>query len=180
MKYDNLWDIPSVNEALNPTDNICEIMKQQGQYLKENTNGKIFGRFSKIKKVNPLSTMGAVLATFSVKEILQNDDSSVLADANELYSNQKYGFEIYNSTYKFRVFEMIVSPVYPAHIIIDEGVVANIEEEILSCVSKGKEANHYLINNDNDLLDCLRLIFASKKVKYLLYKLQQLEEKKNN
>ena len=181
MKYDNLWDIPSANEELNPTDNIYDIMKEQGQYLKENTNGKIFGKFSKIKKINPLSTMGVVLSAFSTREVLQNDDSNSLADANELYSNQKYGFEIYNSTYKFRVFEMIISPVYPAHIIIDEGITTNIEDEIVSYSEKGKEANHYIINSDEELIGCLRLIFSSKKVKYLLYKLQQqAEENKNN
>ena len=123
MTYENLWDIPSVNEVLNSTDNIFDIMKAQGQYLKENTNGRIFGKFSKIKTINPLSTMGAALTAFAPREVLQNNDSSALADANELYRDQKYGFEIYNSAYKFRVFEMIILPVYPAQIIIDEGVV---------------------------------------------------------
>lgn len=180
MKYDNLWTISSDYEELNPTDNIYEIMKQQGQYLKEITNGKIFGKFSKIKKVNSLSAIDAVLTAFSTKEVLQNHDSNALEDANELYSDQKYGFEIYNTTYKFRVFEMIISPVYPAHIIIDEGVTANIEDEIVSFSDKGKDANHYIINSDEELLGCLRLIFSSKKVKFLLYKLQQTETSKSN
>ena len=180
MKYDNLWDIPSDNEDLNSTDNIYDIMRDQSQYLKKNTNGRIFGKFSKIKKVNPLSTMGIVLNAFSTKEILQNDDSNSLLDANELYSNQKYGFEIYNDSYKFRVFEMIISPVYPAHIIIDEGIIENIEDSILSYSEKGKEANHYIIGSDDDLIGCLRLIFSSKKVKYILFKLQQSKEQNDS
>lgn len=176
MTYENLWDIPSVNEVLNSTDNIFDIMKAQGQYLKENTNGRIFGKFSKIKTINPLSTMGAALTAFAPREVLQNNDSSALADANELYRDQKYGFEIYNSAYKFRVFEMIILPVYPAQIIIDEGVVSTIEDEIALCAEKGKTANHYIIKNDDELIGCLRLILSSKKVRYILYKLQQQSE----
>ena len=181
LKYENLWDIPSTNEEMNSTDNIIDIIRQQGQYLKDSTKGKIFGRFAKIKKVSPLATMGVVLTAFSPREVLQNDDSNELIDANELYSNQKYGFEIYNSTYKFRVFEMVISPVYPVQIIIDEGIANNIEEEIPMYASKGNAANHYAINSDNDLLGCLKLVFSSKKVRYLLFKLQQqVEEKKTD
>lgn len=178
MKYENLWVIPSTNDEINKTDNIFEIVRQQGQYLKEHTNGKIFGKFAKIKKVSPLSTMGAVLSTLATREVLQNDDSNALIDANDFYVDQKYGFEIYNNTYKFRVFEMIISPVYPAHIIIDEGITEYIEAELISFVEKGKEANHYIFESDESLIECLRLIFSSKKVKYILYKLQQPENDK--
>lgn len=173
MRYDNLWDIPSDNEDILSSDNVFEIMKQQGQYLKESSHQKIYGKFCKIKTVNPLSTMGVVLSAFATKEVLQNDETDSLKDASDWYKSQKYGFEIYNKSYKFRVLEMIITPVYPIHLIIDEGITENIQDEITSCAEKGNIANHYLVSSDEQLLDCLRLIFTSKKVRYILYRMSQ-------
>lgn len=173
MRYDNLWDIPLDNEEILSSDNVFEIMRQQGQYLRESSHQKICGKFCKIKTVNPLSTMGVVLSAFATKEVLQNDETDSLKDAGDWYKSQKYGFEIYNKSYKFRVLEMIVTPVYPIHLIIDEGITENIQDEICSCAEKSNIANHYLVSSDAQLLDCLRLIFTSKKVRYILYKMSQ-------
>ena len=173
MKYKNLWDMPLNNDDILSSDNVFEIMKQQGQYLKESSHNKIYGKFCKIKKINPLSTMGVVLSAFATKEVLQNDETDSLMDAGDWYKSQKYGFEIYNNSYKFRVLEMIITPVYPIHLIIDEGITENIQDEISSCAEKSNIANHYLVNSDDQLLDCLRLIFTSKKVRYILYRMQQ-------
>lgn len=172
MEYKNLWDIPATNTEMNSTDNIFTIMKAQCTYLKDGTQNKVSGKFCKIKKINPLSTMAHVLSSIAPHEVLQNDDTANLKDANELYKNQKYGFEIYNTTYKFRIFEMLIEPTYPIHMIIDEGVVSNIENDILHCAEKGTYENCYLIDSDNTLLECLKLIFSCKKVKFILYKMQ--------
>lgn len=173
MEYKNLWNIPSKNPEINITDNIFTIMKQQCNYLKAATNNKISGKFCKIKRIDPLSTMAHVLHSISSKEVLQNNDTDNLKDANELYKSQKYGFEIYNTTYKFRIFEMIVDPIYPVHLIIDEGIVSNIADELFQYTKKENIENCYLIESDYTLLDCLQLIFSSKKVQFILYKMQQ-------
>ena len=68
---------------------------------------------------------------------------------------------------------MIITPVYPIHLIIDEGVTENIQEEIISCAEKSNINNHYLVNSDDQLLECLKLIFTSKKVRYILYRMKQ-------
>ena len=173
MRYDNLWDIPSNSEDILSSDNVFEIMRQQGQYLKESSEQKIYGKFCKIKTINPLSTMGIVLSAFATKEVLQNDETDTLKDAGDWYKSQKYGFEIYNKSYKFRVLEMIITPVYPIHLIIDEGVTENIQEEIIACAEKSNINSHYLVNSDDQLLECLKLIFTSKKVRYILYRMKQ-------
>ena len=180
-KYDNLWDIPVSNEDILSTDNIEDIMDQQIDFLKKSTNKKIFGKFYKIKKVSPLSTMGHLLAVvFASQDLSQHDEENdSLQDANDWYKERKYGFEIYNSAYKFRVLEMVVSPVYPIYLIIDEDIANSIHDNISIYAEKKPNENYYTVNSDENLLECLSLIFKSRKMRLILYKLQQ-ETNKNS
>ncbi len=170
MEYENLWSIPSVEKPLEATDNIAEIMRQQGKYLKENTNGKVFGKFSRIRDITVgLEAFSAAL----INGISENEETKDLEDANKLYKDLRYGFEIYNSIYKFRVLEMKLSPLYPVTTLVDEGIVEDSLQELQNnCIEKGTTSNQFVIRDDDELLSFLRIIFSSKKVRYILYKLQ--------
>ncbi len=170
MAYENLWDVPSVDILGDSTENVMVIMKQQAQYLKENTNGKVMGKFSRIKNI--MVNIAGLAATLS-SEITDDNEINNLSDANNLYKSQKYGFEIYNQTYKFRIFEMSLSPLYPISVMIDEGVLEDTQESLSNCIEKGSTNTAFIIRSDNELLECLKIVFSSKKVKYILYKLQQ-------
>lgn len=170
MAYENLWDVPSVDILGDSTENVMVIMKQQAQYLKENTNGKVMGKFSRIKNI--MVNIAGLAATLS-SEITDDNEINNLSDANNLYKSQKYGFEIYNQTYKFRIFEMSLSPLYPISVMIDEGVLEDTQDSLSNCIEKGSTNTAFIIRSDNELLECLKIVFSSKKVKYILYKLQQ-------
>lgn len=170
MTYDNLWSIPSLEKPLETTNNIVEIMKQQAKYLKENTNGKVSGKFSRIRDITAgLEAFSAVL----VNGISENEEIKDLEDANKLYKDLRYGFEIYNTTYKFRVFEMRLSPLYPVTTAIDEGIAEDTLQALQNdCIEKETTSNQFVIRSDDELISFLRIIFSSKKVRYILYRLQ--------
>lgn len=170
MEYENLWDVPSVDILGDSTENVMEIMKQQAQYLKEGTNGKVMGKFSRIKNI--MTNIAGLAAALS-SEVTDDNEINNLSDANNLYRNQKYGFEIYNQTYKFRIFEMSLSPLYPISVMIDEGVLEDTQESLSYCTEKGSTNTTCIVRSDKELLECLKIVFSSKKVKYILYKLQQ-------
>lgn len=170
MDYENLWDVPSVDILGDSTENVMEIMKQQAQYLKEGTNGKVMGKFSRIKNI--MANIAGLAAALS-SEVTDDNEINNLSDANNLYRNQKYGFEIYNQTYKFRIFEMSLSPLYPISVMIDEGVLEDTLESLSYCTEKGSTNTTFIVRSDKELLECLKIVFSSKKVKYILYKLQQ-------
>lgn len=171
MNYKNLWDIPPIDILGDSTENVVEIMKQQAQYLKEGTNGKVLGKFSKIKDV---MTQIAGLAAALSPEMSDDTEINKLSDANKLYRSQRYGFEIYNQTYRFRIFEMNLSPLYPISIMFDEGILEDTRESLSYCTEKGSADTTFIVKSDDDLLECLKVIFSSKKVKYILYRLQQV------
>ena len=170
MEYENLWDIPSNEEPIDTTSNLTEILRQQSQHLKEKTNGKVLGKFSRIKDLTAgIEAISSAIARGTV----ENEETKQLEDANSLYRNQRYGYEIYNSTYKFRVFEIMLSPVYPVVVSVDEGVLEDTRQELqIASIQKGENANQFFINSDNEFISFLKTILSSKKVRYILYRLQ--------
>ena len=156
MAYENLWDVPSVDILGDSTENVMEIMKQQAQYLKEGTNGKVMGKFSRIKNI--MANIAGLAAALS-SEVTDDNEINNLSDANNLYKSQKYGFEIYNQTYKFRIFEMSLSPLYPISVMIDEGVLEDTQESLSNCIEKGSTNTIFIIRSDNELLECLKIVF---------------------
>ncbi len=175
--YENFWDVPETTEILNSTDNIHEMMKAQTQYLKKGTSGRVFGKFHKIKKISSLHVMGAILSSMKL-ETLNDEEIDGLQDMNELYKQTKYGFEIYNSEYKFRVFELLISPIYPVRIIVDEDIKNELESELTCYLHKNQNVSWIEAENDNEFANLLKLIFTSRKVKFILQKMMQQREQK--
>lgn len=171
----NLWDIPTLNHNDNSTENVVILIKEQTDFLKQITNSKVYAKFGKIKNVGLGHSIAAIALKTSDREIIEGENTDELEDANSLYKAQRYGFELYNSNYKFRIFELVLSPLYPIKLIADEGVAQEIKENCLYTFSSSR--NYIEIKSDEELIEYLKIIFTSRKVKFIIQKmLQQSEE----
>ena len=183
MEYENLWGIENNAELenLSFTNNIVNIMKDQCQYLKKITGNKVFAKFARIKMISPLSSVASVLlqtefsktiSMYSPKEAVGDDNNTVqLKDANVLYDECRYGFEVYNHSYKFRVFELQMEPVYPVSIVLDEGINETIKETLLNMGIRLTEDNKYSVSSDEVFMDFLRPVLNNKKIKMIIYRM---------
>lgn len=180
--YDNLWGDSLEKGKLDLTDSVFDIMKQQCQYLKQKTNGRVLGKFSRIKKVTTpvapsmttaLETFISKTGTMGVTEVMEEDDMVKRQNADVLYREQKYGFEIYNNIYRFRIFEVSISPVYPIKLLLDEEIEEEISDSLGSFYWNDQSGEYLQVKNEQALLKCLKLIFTSKKVRFILYRMLQ-------
>ena len=171
----SLWDIPTVCKPLNTTDNIRPILEEQAGYLESGTNGKVQADFCEIEAI-PADLIGPS-RTFSIASPskAEGDDGKGVFDANDLYKTQCYGFDISNDFYRFRIFEMNLSPLYPVSMFFDEGVLEDSEEMLSKqSIKRGKLSNQYIICSDQDFIASLSAAFTSKKVRYIIGKLLKL------
>ena len=51
--------------------------------------------------------------------------------------SQNHGFEICTEKYRFRLFELRMTPIYPIEIIIDEGICKNIGNKLSKVAIQG-------------------------------------------
>lgn len=144
-------------------NNAVLILREQARLLERKTNKCVKATFSKIEYGDTalrssLTTFGKALASMSLpsEEILENELSNKI-DANTLYTPVKYKFEIYNSKYHFRVFELINSSEFPISLKIDEGISneLNIETKVE-------------IHSNAELENIVKSIFSSQKLKTII------------
>lgn len=84
----------------------------------------------------------------------------------------RYGFEICTEKYRFRLFELRITPLYPIRISIDEGICKNIEEAISQIAIPMEKSNYFQINNEEIFCKILQMILQDKKVRYIITKLK--------
>lgn len=144
-------------------NNAVSILRDQARLLEKKTNKKVKATFSKIKYGDAalrssVTTFGKVLASMNLptEEILENELSNKI-DANTLYAPVKYKFEIYNSKYHFRVFELINCNEFPITLKIDEGISSELKIKTL-----------VEINSNAELENITKSIFSSKKLKTII------------
>lgn len=157
---ESLWDLTFNKISEKSTENLISIIREQTVTLKNDTNGKIKAKFGEIKDVSIGSTVGR-LALSLKKEIVEGEDTASLKNGNADFKDKRYGFEIFNEEYKFRIFEISISLEYPVVIILDEGVADYMDIG----------SNEINIESDEHLKQVLKEIFTSKKVKSILAKL---------
>ena len=137
-------------------NNAIEILREQARNLSKKTNGKIKATFSKIKR--PYSNIVDAVQAISGQMSMEEEELKGKKDANQLYIFVDYKFEIYNETYKFRVFTLKYRPIYPLEIEIDEG----IKKEC------GFWDTRQEVKNDDDLIEIITSIFSSKKLQTII------------
>ena len=161
-------------------------MKAHGEYLEQQTNGKIHGKFRAIKTQNevikdhPLETIGQIQQSVQ-NQLTQMLSNQGLRDANSLYEVKPefFCFQIYNSSYQFNMLKLQLSPVYPISLWPDNGILdedASTRSRLDSKTDIDNEGDYLIqVESDQDLIQSIHALFSSKKVQYILYRLIKME-----
>lgn len=188
MEYENYWIVDDEgHEDLKYTENICKIMEQQCRYLFDYTNGCVFAAFDEIK------TEGSIIATaktmanafrilsgkMELQETIAESSTKNLIDANNMYFDKRYGFEICTEEYRFRVFELRMTPIYPVEINIDEGICKNIRNTLDRVAIPMEKVNYFRIGDEEAFCNVLQAILQDKKVRYIVGELQKRVQERN-
>ena len=96
-----------------------------------------------------------------------------LIDADEMYWKKRFAFEICTEKYRFRVFSMLITPVYPVEITINNGVYKNVASRVDKIAKSANMDNSYVIDDENVLCSVLREILGDRKVLYIVNELTQ-------
>ena len=114
---ESLW--PSISEQSIEENLSLSILRDQASFIKKETNNRIRATFSKVSyKPGPLSAskqLGEMISnmTSSVYEENVEDELQNKKNINDLFSIIKYKFEIYNDEYRYRLFVVNYSELYP-------------------------------------------------------------------
>ncbi len=152
------------NEDLDENHAIS-ILREQARAIKSETNGVVCATFSKIQYksgiITTVKTLSQVAATISMPiEDEPEEDLKDKTDINELFNKTSYKFEIYNSEYRFRLFVLNYSELFPVSLVVDEGILKEISYK-----------NNAPISNNNELESIVREIFSSQKVRTVVSKM---------
>lgn len=193
MEYKSYWGFSDQEHTvLQKTDNIFEIMDYQCKELSKYTEGNVFGIFDEIKRDGSLIKTASVIATVlrSVSGLPETTESvgemstKDLIDADEMYWKKRFAFEICTEKYRFRVFSMLITPIYPVEITINNGVYKNVASRIDKIAKSSTLDNTYVIETESALCDVLQEILGDRKVLYIVNELMmqvkvELEAKEN-
>ena len=168
---ESLWPKFEVYE-IEKNDSI-QILREQARAIKNETNGIVHATFSKMNykegltsAAKTLSQMAYALSTSCYEEVL-DEELSGKTDVNALYKITKYKFELYNSEYRFRLFVLNYREMFPISLVVDEGILEDIQYK-----------NDSPLSSNDDLKDVLRDIFSSYKVCSVVSKMLQERKKR--
>lgn len=161
----DLWPDFSNNEI--EANHAVDILREQARLLEKKTNKKVKATFSKVlysASHESLAILGKAVASMSAQaggEVLE-DELSGKQDVNELYKVTNYKFEIYNSSYRFRVFTLHNRAFFPIYMTLDEG----IKNEL-------RLLDDICIESDGALKEIVASIFSTLKIKTIISKMMQ-------
>ena len=182
MEYKNYWNInKDTLEDLEYTDNISGIMEAQAKYLFTYTQGKVFAVFDEMKIDGSLSdnisvmsnAMKVISGVVGFQQKVSKTSADELLDANSMYFDKRYGFEICTEKYRFRLFELRMKPIYPIEIIIDAGICENIKNELDKIAIPMEKSNQYILVDEECFCNVLQKILQDRKVHYIISELQR-------
>lgn len=165
----DLW--PEIHSDECEENNTISILREQARAIERKTNGIIKATFSKITyKKNDLSELGKVASALSGMSTFFEEDGLMKdkIDINTLYQLEKYKFEIYSDTYKFRIFTIENRTVFPIFIIIDEGICTE-----LGCKQREE------IDSNHELEELVSSVFHSNKIKTILSRMLEDSKKQD-
>ncbi|WP_019680598.1 hypothetical protein [Ruminococcus flavefaciens] len=168
---EDLWGNIDLEDNGVSDSNAIEILREQARLLDKKTNGIIKATFSKIdyKKTTPEIISQTLLALSETKEEIVESELEGKKDLNSIYSFVKYKFEIFNDTYRFRIFILNYRPVFPIEIDVDEG----IKDEL-------NLSSTHRINSDDELRELVTAIFSSTKVQMIIKRMYAQNNKAKN
>ena len=164
-----LWDLPADSSPVDTTANIKGILEGQARYLESGTNGKVMADLNEIDEIP--AEIPRPSKVFSLSSSCTGKDQ----DANALYQTQLYGFEIHNDFYRFCISEIKFSPLYPVSMFFDKGVLENSAGKLRRhSIKRGKIANQYIIQSDEDSIKCLSIVLSCRRVRFIIGRLREL------
>lgn len=170
----DLWG--NVNATNGLAGSALLIIQEQAKLLETKTEGKVKAEFCRVryqhKKANNslqlaetmLRTVSALSAVMPRDEIVEIDERKNLENASHFYEQGEYKFEIYSDKYKFRLFTLNYQSVFPLTLEIEYGI---IEEKVVA----------KKVNSIDELTSLLGSILASNKVRFIIQKMIELEDK---
>lgn len=174
-----IWDFSLIDSAKDNTENIRKRIEQEAAKLTQHTKGKVCAEFAVIYRSQTLDAVSNALSGF-VKPIEKTaySKSDDLKDASNLYQVLNYGFEIHNSVYKYRLFEVKIAPDYPIDMWVDSDVFLDELNQFrtMDLLEIQENKNKIVISNEADFLDCFRLIVNNRKVVHIISKLMSATE----
>ena len=185
MEFENYWGISeNLQDDVKVTDNIYKIMEKQCEYLSQYTHGKVFAVFDEMKIVNTMpsksqSEKNLLKYVDNVRSIQKKDETTFttdLIDINYIYSEKHYEFQICTDKYRFRLFELIMTPIYPVKMIVDDGICKNIGSILSKITETMEEPNYYEICDEDVFCDVLKNVLQDRKVRYIIKELQKRVE----
>lgn len=175
VDFNTLWDDSFDSCDVASTGNVVELMSRATKALRKKTDGKVRGRFIKVKSLAESQVALSELAK-ATSRFLYDDD---LADANQLYASKRYAYDIISGTYRFRLFSVVLEPVYPIDLIFDEGVSKEMEESSPGSQLGQSASGVISITSDDELMVAFANAISTRKVKYLLRRLCEEDTKPN-
>lgn len=174
---DNYWNKLFENKSDKSTDNVIEYFNSQANQLAQASNGKVTAILDRRinldrdndRLANMAMTLQAVIDCSEASSVIKPR----LKDANELYSNGSYAFEIRSNSYRFRLFEFDLDALYPLNIALDEGIFNELDSSIKQRFAANDEDSIYTlaVESDDDLDILFQAIINTRKVAFLVKKL---------
>jgi len=162
----DLW--PSFSSNQTEKNNAIAILREQARALETKTEKKVKATFSKIAYQDGLAGAYAAMSQLSVsipglmnKEIV-DEALKGKKDIAELYKITNYKFEIYNDTYRFRLFMLNYREFFPIELITDEGIKSDI-----------KCCTELVAHSNSELESMIEAIFSSEKVKTVIHHMME-------
>lgn len=182
MEYKDLWGFTNVNKTpVEYTDEIFNIMNHQCKMLSKHTENYVFGVFGEMKSdsslVRAVSAFAKAVKGVSdmagTTETVDGLSTQELIDADAFLRKQRYAFEICNETYKFRVFTMLISPIFPVEMVIHIEIFRSIASKIKGIAELGHTEGSIIIPNVAAFETVLQMILMEPEVHYLVTTLEK-------
>ena len=168
------WDELFEGEIEHSTSNIAEIMQGYCDSIEKSSGGIVHARFDELKMATSVAG-GALL--YAASTLLPHEESHQVnalsqRNINELYEPSTHVFDIFNDVYQFRLCDLTYGATYPAEIEMDEGVQDEISKA-LDAEFERRDPSFYILDSDDDLRSCFRLMVMSRKVRSILLQLRK-------
>ncbi len=164
--FGNVFDEITIEENM-----AIDMLQEQARLVESKSRGLIHGSFRKVEYIKGVvSTLQGVAGALDI--IRNGDDTEVIdedikdkKDINSLYSYETYKFEVYNDTYRFRVFTLQNRIIFPIEIMIDEGICEELNYD-----------RKMPIGSNAQLKEIISTVFQSSKMRIILSKMMKYKE----
>lgn len=192
MEYKDYWGFTDVDRSpAEHTTEVFSIMNHQCKMLAKHTDQNVFGIFGEMKNDSALIRTAATLATViksvsgmtGTTETIDGFSTKELIDADGLLAKQRYAFEICNETYRFRVFSILIPPIFPVEMTINGEVYKGIASKINKIIHAVNPDGSLTIANIAQFEAVLQEILMDKNVHYIVAELEKqakIEQEINN